>query len=252
LATVLVLDKDPLQLELTTLLLRRDRHHCLSTTKPDSAIQILESADVDMVILDTSMGQQDGFRVCQELRRIREDLPMLVVSEASDEDQVVRALMVGADDFVSKPYRPRELLARVQAVLRRGGTSLNGRARESTITIGSIALDVHRWQVVVAGRQVHLTPRELALLHVLMSNPNRVLSRTQLSGLAWHDFVGGQKAVDVCIQRIRAKLSRVPGGADFIGSRRGLGYKFETPKADASAPVTQAFAEMALATAQVN
>ena len=228
-ATVLVLDRDPLQVELTSVLLRRERHRAVTTTEPETAFAMLEDSDIDLVVVEPSSTRHDGFRLCQQIRRMRQDVPILIVSEMSGEAEVVRGLLSGADDYLTKPFGPHEFLARIQALLRRAAA---GRVVPGVpvLAIGSIALNLHRAQVAVGGRPVHVTPRELAVLHVLMTNPNRVLTRDQLIELAWHDFTGSAKAVDVCIQRVRSKLEALPGGAGYIVAVRGLGYRFEKPR----------------------
>ncbi|HEX2680758.1 MAG TPA: response regulator transcription factor [Candidatus Acidoferrales bacterium] len=231
-ATVLALDRDPLQLELIDFLLRRERHRVHRSTEPDSAFELLQTESVDMVLLDTVFPRHDGYRVCHQIRQLLPQIPLMIVSERSEEDQVVRGLLAGADDYLVKPYSPRILLARIQVLLRRSTAIRVHTGQGDQIAIGEVALSMHRMVAIVNGRTVTLTPRELSLLHALMSNANRVLNRDQLIRLAWGDpFAGGPKTVDVCIQRIRQKLEPHLLGGRYIRAIRGFGYTFEKPRA---------------------
>ncbi len=229
-ATILVLDKDPLQLELLTVLLKRDRHMPISTANPDNAMALLQSETIDMVILETAFPRHDGYRLCQQMRGEREDMPIIILSERTDDEQVVRGLLSGADDYVTKPYSPRELLARVHAVMRRTEAALGHPSSAGNLRIGELTLNLQQMHLIVNGLSISLTPRELALMSALMTNPNRVLSRDQLMRIAWgSSFVGCAKTVDVCLQRLRKKLSPHLKHGDYFHSARGFGYRFQIP-----------------------
>ena len=158
-------------------------------------------------------------------------VPLVVVSECRDEDYIVRSLLAFADEYVIKPYSPRQLLARVHALLRRTGATHANRNADGSIVIGDLSLDMHQMQVTVGSTRVALTPREISLLSALMMNPNRVLARSQLVRLAWgDDFEGCQKTVDVCIQRLRKKIQPHLVGVDYIEAVRGFGYKLQRPE----------------------
>jgi DNA-binding response OmpR family regulator len=240
-ATVLVVDKDPLQLGIVSFLLKQDRHDVLTTAEPETAFELVQRESVDLVIIEPEFSHHDGTRVCQHLRQLAPRVPMMVVSERCDDEQQVRALLAGADDFVAKPYAPRILMARVHAALRRTSAQGGHRAASGTLSVGEVSINMHLMQVQVNGRSVHFTPRELSLLHALMSNGNRVLSRDQLMRMAWgHDFLGGQKAVDVCVQRIRKKLAPHMRSNGYIEAVRGFGYKFAKPREAKATPMPRA------------
>ncbi len=228
-ATILALDKDPLQLELLTVLLKRDRHIPISTANPDNAMALLQNETIDMVILETAFPRHDGYRLCQQMRTEREDLPIIILSERTGDEQVVRGLLSGADDYVTKPYSPRELLARVHAVMRRTEAALGHPSSAGNLRIGELTLNLQQMQLIVNGRAISLTPRELALMSALMTNPNRVLSRDQLMRIAWGSSFVGAKTVDVCLQRLRKKVSPHLKHGDYIHAARGFGYRFESP-----------------------
>lgn len=229
-ATVLVLDKDPLQLELTSVLLRRDTHKPITTAEPETALAALESENIELVLMDTSLPRHDGYRLGQQIRHMKPHLPVMVISDNGDEDQIVRSLLAFADEYVIKPYSPRQLLARVHALLRRTGATHVSRTADGTVIIGQISLNLHQMQVSVGSTRVALTPREISLLSALMMNPNRVLARSQLVRLAWgDDFEGCLKTVDVCVQRLRKKIQPHLVGEDYIEAVRGFGYKLQRP-----------------------
>jgi DNA-binding response OmpR family regulator len=230
-ASVLALDKDPLQLELLSFLLRQEGHRVHATADPETAFDILHSTVIDLVILETALQRQDGYRICQQIRQLNPYTPVMIVSERHEEEQIVRALLMAADDYMTKPFAPRQFLARVHALLRRASLGQTGRWHDENLSIGEIALNMHQMHALVNGKRVPLTPRELSLLHALMENTNRVLSRGQLMQLAWGDhFVGTPKTVDVCIQRIRKKMQPHLTGGVYVQASRGFGYKFEMPR----------------------
>lgn len=229
-ATILAVDRDPLELDLLSFLLRRERHYVHTTTEPEDAFDFFRKDAVDLVLLETSLPRHDGYRVCSQLRQLRPEVPVIIVSERSEEEQIVRGLLAGADDYVVKPFSPRVLLARIQVALRRPA-SVRGNSGHVELTIGEVTLNLQRMIAAINGRTVSLTPRELSLLHALMSNANRVLSRDQLIRMAWGDpFAGGPKTVDVCVQRIRHKLQPHLVGGPHIRAVRGFGYTFEKPR----------------------
>jgi two-component system alkaline phosphatase synthesis response regulator PhoP len=230
-ATVLAIDTDALQLEMLTFLLKQEGYRVYGTSEPDTALDLLQSKLIDLVIIETALHRQDGFRVCQQIRQLNPFTPLMIVSERHEDDQVVRGLMLAADDYMTKPFSPRQLLARVHALLRRANLNRNGRWQDESLSIGEISLNLQKMQVEVNGHRIGLTPRELSLLHALMENAGRVLSRDQLMRVAWGDhFVGTAKTVDVYVQRLRKKMQPHVTGGFYIQALRGFGYKFELPR----------------------
>jgi len=235
LATILAVDKDALQLEMLSHLLRQEGHKVHATVEPEQAIDLLQSQLVDLVIVEPALPRQDGLRVCQQMRQINPFTPLLVLSERRDEEQIVRTLLAAADDYVVKPYSHRYLLARVTVLLRRANQVRGGRWVDDNLSIGEISLNLQQAQAVVNGHRVSLTQREFSLLYALMDNAGRVLTRDQLTELAWDRFAGTQKSVDVYVRRLRMKLEPHVGGREYIQSLRGFGYKFEIPRPKAAA-----------------
>lgn len=182
----------------------------------------------DLVLLDVMLPSISGIDVCRELRR-RTTTPIIMVTARGSEIDTVVGLEVGADDYVAKPYRLRELVARMRAVLRRASDSgeLPPDVGESLLRIGEVAVDPERHEVTVRGQAVALPLKEFELLEILMRNAGRVLTRSVLIDRVWgSDYVGDTKTLDVHIKRLRAKIEVDPATPTRIVTIRGLGYKF--------------------------
>lgn len=232
-ATILAIDKDPLHGQMLAFLLRREEHFVISFTDPDHGFELVRKREVDLILLETAHSRHDGYRVCKEFTQLCPLTPLMIVSERTEEDQIVRGLLAGADDYITKPYSPRVLLAHVQATLRRSKAPQRLVTNDEALTIGPITLGREHARVMVNGAPVDLTPRELRLLQVFVTNSRRVLSRGQLMTLAWgSSFVGTPKTVDVAVVRLRRKLEKyVPNGKAYIKSVRGFGYRLDAPLA---------------------
>jgi DNA-binding response OmpR family regulator len=173
-----------------------------------------------LVVLDIGLPGIDGFEVCRRLRS-RTSVPILILSARDEEIDRVAGLEAGADDYVTKPFSPRELVARVKAILRRTGAGAAGVAG-SALAVGEVELDRDARTVRVAGAPVELTTREFDLLAALLAHPGVVLSRDRLLELVWEgEFAGGTRTVDVHVAQLRAKLGR----PEFVETVRGAGYK---------------------------
>jgi two-component system, OmpR family, alkaline phosphatase synthesis response regulator PhoP len=230
-ATILAVDKDPLQLDLLSHLLQGQGHKVHATPEPEQALDLLQSQLIDLVILETVLPRHDGFRVCQQMRQLNPYTPLMILSERHEEEQIVRGLTAAADAYVIKSVSPRQLLAQVTALLRRGSLTRGGRWGDDNLSIGEITLNLQQAVVQVNGNRVRLTQHELSLLHTLMENAGRVLSRGQLMEMAWSDgYARGQKMVDVYVLNLRKKIGPHLKGAGYIHALRGFGYKFELPR----------------------
>lgn len=231
-AAIIALDRDLLQLELVTFLLKQEGHQVHATPEPETALDVMRSKFIDLVTLEVLLQRHDGFKICQQIRTFNPHIPLMIVSQAGDEDHLVQGLLV-ADDYIVKPFSPRVFLARVHALLRRGSVDrTNSRWLNENVATGEISLNLQQMHALVNGRRVPLTPRELTLLHTLMLNPGRVLTRDQLMHLAWGDnFVGTSKTVDVYVQRLRFKMTPYLTNSDPIEALRGFGYRFNVQRA---------------------
>jgi len=187
----------------------------------------------DLVLLDLMLPRISGIDVCREIRS-RSTVPIIMVTARSAEVDTVVGLEVGADDYVTKPYRIRELVARMRAVLRRTAQRDGGAPPDDgaeAIVVGEVSIDPARHEVTVRGEPVQLPLKEFELLELLMANAGLVLSRDTLIERVWgHDYVGDTKTLDVHIKRLRAKLEAEPSNPTRIVTNRGLGYKFERPR----------------------
>jgi two-component system, OmpR family, response regulator RegX3 len=183
----------------------------------------------DIVLLDVMLPRISGIDVCRQLRK-RTQVPIIMVTAKGAEIDTVVGLEVGADDYVTKPYRIRELVARMRAVLRRNSMAGDGAAELSrdSIVVGKVALDPDEHIVTIDGLQTNLPLKEFELLHILLANAGRVLPRETLIDRVWgSDYVGDTKTLDVHIKRLRGKIEDDPATPTRIVTIRGLGYKYE-------------------------
>ncbi len=196
------------------------------------AIDRFDEVQPDLVLLDVMLPKVSGIDVCRELRS-RSDVPIIMVTAKGSEIDTVVGLEVGADDYVTKPYRLRELVARMRAVLRRraaGGASAE-EPRGDAVEVGDVLVDHERHEVFVRGEQVRLPLKEFELLALLLENAGRVLTRDVLIDRVWgHDYVGDTKTLDVHVKRLRAKIEPDPTHPTRIVTIRGLGYKYDLPR----------------------
>jgi len=231
LATVLTIDRDVLQLEVLASVLKHEGHRVHPTTDPQAGLAVLQTSLIDLVVIEPATLRPDGLRLCQQIRQLNPYRPLMIVSERGDEEQIFRSLMIAADDYLIKPLSPRLFVAHVHALLRRAEQVRGQLWQDQNLAIGEIALNLQQMHAVVNGERVSLTPRELSLLHALMENANRVLSRDQLMRIAWGErFIGTPKAVDVYVQRLRRKVQPHLTAGFYIEALRGFGYKFQIPR----------------------
>lgn len=189
------------------------------------AIVEFDRAGADLVLLDLMLPGQPGTEVCRQLRQ-RSSVPVIMLTAKDSEIDKVVGLELGADDYVTKPYSSRELLARVRAVLRRQGEPDDLAA--ATVQAGPVRMDVERHVVSVGGESVSLPLKEFELLEMLLRNSGRVLTRGQLIDRVWgSDYVGDTKTLDVHVKRLRSKIEPDPSNPVHLVTVRGLGYKFE-------------------------
>jgi two-component system response regulator RegX3 len=196
----------------------------VAATGPD-ALETFERNGADLVLLDLMLPGLPGTEVCRELRS-RSNVPVIMLTAKDSEVDKVVGLELGADDYVTKPFSSRELVARIRAVLRRQGDVEE--LAPATLEAGPVRMDVERHIVSVNGDSVQLPLKEFELLEVLLRNAGRVLTRMQLIDRVWGaDYVGDTKTLDVHVKRLRAKIEPSPSAPRFIVTVRGLGYKFE-------------------------
>jgi DNA-binding response OmpR family regulator len=218
--TVVVVEDDPHIADLVDLYLRREGYRVLLAGDGEKGLEIFKQADPWIVILDVGLpGRRDGFDVCREIRA-RSTVPVLFLTARDDEVDRILGLELGADDYLVKPFSPRELVARVRAILRR---TREGPAPLEVLTVGDLEVDVRRREARRAGEVVALTTREFDLLAFLANNAGLALSRQQMLDGVWgSDWYGDERTVDVHVAQLRKKL-----GADLpLVTVWGVGYRF--------------------------
>lgn len=207
--------------------LRKEGYEVAVADTGTDGLRIFSAHGADLVLLDLMLPGLSGTEVCREIRRTS-SVPVIMLTAKDDEFDKVLGLELGADDYVTKPYSSRELLARIKAVLRRGQDSAEDE-EDTTLTAGGIMMDVERHVVEVRGQDVALPLKEFELLEMLLRNVDRVLTRGQLIDRVWGaDYVGDTKTLDVHVKRLRAKIEPDPGKPVHLVTVRGLGYKFES------------------------
>jgi two-component system response regulator RegX3 len=230
--TVLVVEDEDSFVEALTIGLKREGFRVQVARDGAEALDVFDAVRPDLVLLDVMLPKVSGIDVCRELRR-RSSVPIIMVTAQGSEIDTVVGLEVGADDYVTKPYRLRELVARMRAVLRRRSADLATAAVDGDVLeVGDVALDPERHEVVIRGESVSLPLKEVELLELLLANAGRVLPRDTLIDRVWGtDYVGDTKTLDVHVKRLRAKVEVDPGTPSRIVTIRGLGYKYEVPRA---------------------
>ncbi|MHB1209977.1 MAG: winged helix-turn-helix domain-containing protein [Acidimicrobiales bacterium] len=194
------------------------------------AINLFTNGAHDLVLLDLMLPKVSGLDVCRTIR-MSSDVPIIIVSAKGEEVDMVLMLEIGADDYVTKPYRLRELVARIRAVLRRRENHEVLDASDELLEVGPIRMDVDARRCFVSGEEVKLRKKEFALLRLLLENPGRVLTREVLIDRVWgNDYVGDTKTLDVHIKRLRSLIEDDPKAPEHISTVRGVGYRFELTK----------------------
>jgi two-component system response regulator RegX3 len=222
---VLVVEDEESYSDALAYMLRKEGYDvAIATTGPD-ALSEFDRNGADIVLLDLMLPGLPGTEVCRQIRATS-SVPVIMVSAKDDEVDKVVGLELGADDYVTKPYSPRELVARIRAVLRRG---VNEAATDTAVLeAGPVRMDVERHIVTVDGSEQRLPLKEFELLEMFLRNPGRVLTRGQLIDRVWGaDYVGDTKTLDVHVKRLRAKLEPDPSEPRFLTTVRGLGYKLD-------------------------
>jgi len=231
---VLVVDDEPSIVKLVQFNLEKEGFSVDSAYDGTTALQKIEQDPPDLVVLDWMLPKMDGLDVCRKLRQqLKRHLPILMLTAKSDEFDKVLGLELGADDYMTKPFSPRELVARVKAILRRmEAVEQQGEAVEQQpIRVGNLHIDPVGYEVRKGEQEVDLTPKEFELLVYMAKNRGRVLSREQLLNAVWnYDFVGDSRIVDVHVSHLRDKIEEDSRNPVFIKTVRGIGYKFEGPK----------------------
>ena len=222
---VLVVEDEESLADPLAFLLRKEGFDTTVVQDGPSALAEFDKSGADIVLLDLMLPGMSGTEVCKQLRA-RSGVPVIMVTARDSEIDKVVGLELGADDYVTKPYSARELIARIRAVLRRG--SDGDEVGDTVLQSGPVRMDIERHTVSVGGRQISLPLKEFDLLEFLMRNKGRVLTRGQLIDRVWGaDYVGDTKTLDVHVKRLRSKIEADPANPVRLLTVRGLGYKLE-------------------------
>ncbi len=228
--TVLVVEDEESFVEALKIGLKREGFRVEVARDGEQALQMFDIVQPDLILLDVMLPKLSGIDVCRALRK-KTLTPIIMVTAKGAEIDTVVGLEVGADDYVTKPYRLRELVARMRAVMRRVPQDRGGEVSGSSLEVGDVVLDPDQHEVVIRGESHQLPLKEFELLHLLLANAGRVLPRETLIDRVWGmDYVGDTKTLDVHIKRLRSKIEEDPGNPTRIVTIRGLGYKYEKRK----------------------
>jgi DNA-binding response OmpR family regulator len=225
---ILVVDDDRKTVDIVRMYLEKDGYQVLAAYDGQSALEMARHRQPDLLVLDLMLPRVDGLDICRILRA-ESKMPIILLTARTTEDDKLLGLDLGADDYVTKPFSPRELLARVRAVLRRAGLEANGGAGTEPVELraGDLLVNFLGREVRVGGQVVRLTPKEYRLLEILIKEPRRAFSRLELLERAFgYDYAGLERTVDVHLMNLRRKIESDPAQPRYIQTVYGVGYKF--------------------------
>jgi len=224
---ILIVEDDPNLLEVLKYNLQKENYEVITATDGEQGLEVALNRSPDLIILDIMLPKMDGFEVCRILRR-KITAPVLMLTAKTDETDKVVGLELGADDYVTKPFSMRELLARVRAMLRRVQITETLSSAEKPLHIGDVEVDIERHRASLKGSVLELTPKEFDLLAFLAKNRGLVFSREKLLEKVWgYDYAGDSRTVDVHIRWLRQKIEPDPANPRLLITVRGAGYKLE-------------------------
>lgn len=226
--TVLIVEDDSNIAELLRLYLEKEGYRVVTATDGNQGVDLFRSVEPDLVLLDLMLPGLDGWGVCRAIRQTAQT-PIIMLTAKGETVDKVAGLKMGADDYITKPFEMKEVLARIEAVLRRG--SLPEESTRKRLTFDKLVIDLDSFELIVDGRKIDTPPKEMELLYHLASSPNRVYTRNQLLDEVWgFDYFGDSRTVDVHIKRLREKLEGV-SDQWCLKTVWGVGYKFEVQSA---------------------
>jgi two-component system response regulator RegX3 len=224
---VLLVEDEPSYVDALSLALDRAGFTVAVARDGHEALALFDTVKPRIVLLDLMLPRLSGIDVCRQIR-LTSDVPIIIVTARCEEIDAVVGLELGADDYVTKPYRMSELIARMHAVLRRGELGHEREAGPENLDVGDVRLDPERHEVWVRGREVQMPLKEFEILHLLLANAGRVLTRENLVHGVWgSDYVGDTKTLDVHIKRLRSRIEEEPSSPKRITTIRGVGYRYE-------------------------
>lgn len=226
---VLIVDDEKSIVDILDFNLRKNEYETFRAYDGREGLRLAREKNPDVILLDVMLPEMDGFEVCRTLRGEGNNVPIIMITAREEETDKVFGLELGADDYITKPFSIRELMARVKTNMRRAATSAEPSAAESgnVMRFGGISIDPDRHSVFKNGRELELTQREYELIKFLASSPGRVISRQELMSQVWqYDYYGDLRAVDVAVRRLREKVEDDPAEPEYVMTKRGAGYYF--------------------------
>ena len=227
--TVLIVEDEKNIVDILRFNLQREGYQTCEAYDGADGLAKARSENPDLILLDVMLPQMNGFDVCRTLRQERNNVPVIILTAREEETDKVFGLELGADDYITKPFSMRELLARVRTNMRRAASMAPAAAEEpgDQIKVKDLVIDRTRRAVYKNGKELELTQREYELIKFLAENPGRVMSREELMGSVWqYDYFGDLRAVDVAVRRLREKLEDNPSEPVYVMTKRGAGYYF--------------------------
>jgi two-component system OmpR family response regulator len=223
---ILLVEDDRNLLDTLAYNLRNEQYEVLSAADGEKAVELARSENPDLIVLDLMLPKLNGLEVCRILRK-EMTVPILMLTARNEEVDKIIGLEVGADDYMTKPFSMRELIARIRAMFRRAGmTAVQPDSADKTITIGTLEIDTERHRITVSGKELELSPKEYDLLVFLAVNKGFVFTREQLLAKVWgYDYAGDTRTVDVHIRWLRQKIESEPSNPEKLVTVRGAGYK---------------------------
>ncbi len=225
---ILIVDDEKPIVDILKFNLQKEGFETIEAYDGATGLQLAMEKNPDLILLDVMLPEMDGFTVCKEIR-VKSQVPIILLTAREEEVDKVLGLELGADDYITKPYSVRELLARIKANLRRTKKSqpITSADNADVMTFGRLSIDTERFEVQKDGKPVEITVREFELLKFLASQPDKIFSREKLLEKVWkYEYYGDLRTVDVTVRRLREKLEDNPGEPDFVVTKRGIGYYF--------------------------
>lgn len=229
---ILIIEDEPSIMKLLTYNLEQEGYEVETAMDGQEGLELALNKTYDMILLDLMLPSKDGMEICRELRQEKVEVPIIMLTAKDSEIDKILGLEIGADDYITKPFSPREVIARMKAIFRRFTTQAKEASNEEEVlSVGDIVIYPERYEVTVREQAIELTPKEFELLLYLARRTGRILSREQLLNAIWnYDFSGETRIVDVHISHLREKIEKDTKKPDYIITARGFGYKLEEPK----------------------
>ncbi len=226
-ALILIVEDEKNIVDILTFNLRREGYDTLEAFDGETGLQLALEKNPDLILLDLMLPRLDGYEVCRRIREVDSSIPILILTAREDEDDKVKGLELGADDYITKPFSVRELLARVKTNIRRSAVTAETADDAEALCFGALSIDTAAYAAFKDGQPLDLTAREFELLKFLATHAGTVFSRETLMEQVWnYEYAGDARTVDVTIRRLREKVEDTPAHPIYILTRRGVGYLF--------------------------